>query len=76
METEKLIIRNQSDLSMAEVLTLAQSVVAEGRVSGDSESYCYLTRFGRGAFDGIMCYANRNKNSDTLTFWREVKAEV
>ena len=76
METEKLIIRNQSDLSMAEVLTLAQSVVIDGRVSGDGKSYCYLTRFGVGEFNGIMCYAQRNKKSDTLTFWRETKAEV
>ena len=73
---EKLIINNDSDLSMAEILVLAKSVVSDGRVSGDGESYCYLTRFGRGAFDGIMCYANRNKNSDTLTFWRETQAEV
>jgi len=76
METEKLIIRNQSDLSMAEVLVLAQSVVSDGRVSGDSKSYCYITSFVYGKFRGITCYAQRNKNSDTLTFWREEKAEV
>jgi len=76
METEKLIIRNQSDLSMAEVLFLAQSVVSDGRVSGDSKSYCYITSFVNGKFRVIMCYAQRNKNSDTLTFWREPKAEV
>lgn len=76
METERLIIRNQSDLSMEEVLTLAQSVVAEGRVSGNSDSYCYLTQFVNGNVRGIMCYAQRNKSSDTLTFWRETQAEV
>ena len=76
METEKLIIRNQSDLSMAEVLGLAQSVVSDGRVSGNSKSYCYITSFVYGRFRGIICYAQRNKNSDTLTFWREEKKEV
>lgn len=76
METEKLIIRNQSDLSMAEVLGLAQSVVSDGRISGDFKSYCYITSFVYDRFRGIMCYAQRNKNSDTLTFWREDKKEV
>ena len=76
METEKLIIRNQSDLSMAEVLTIAQSVVLDGRISGDYKSYCYITSFVNGKFRGIMCYAQRNKNSDTLTFWREKDTEV
>lgn len=76
METEKLIIRNQSDLSMAEVLALAQSVVSDGRISGDFKSYCYITSFVYGKFRGITCYAQRNKNSDTLTFWREEKKEV
>lgn len=74
METEKLIIRNQSDLRMDDVLVLARSVIIGGRISGDS--YCYITKFGSGKFSGIMCYAQRNKNSDTLTFWREEKAEV
>ena len=76
METEKLIIRNQSDLSMVEVLVLAQSVVSDGRVSGGSKSYCYITSFVFGKFRGIVCFAQQNKNSDTLTFWREEKAEV
>jgi len=75
VETEKLIIRNQSDLSMAEVLTLAQGIVSEGRVSGDGKSYCYITAFVNGKARRIMCYAQRNKSSDTLTFWRETKAE-
>ena len=73
---EKLIINNDSDLSMAEVLTLAQGVVSDGRVSGDSDSYCYITAFVNGKVRGIMCYAQRNKSSDTLTFWRETEAEV
>ena len=73
---EKLIINNDSDLSMAEVLVLAKSVVSDGRVSGDGESYCYVTQFVNGNVRGIMCYAQRNKSSDTLTFWRETKAEV
>ena len=73
---EKLIINNDSDLSMAEILVLAQSVVSEGRVSGDSESYCYITQFVNGSVRGITCHAQRNKNSDTLTFWRETKPEV
>ena len=73
---ERLIINNDSDLSMAEVLVLAQSIVSEGRVSGNADSYCYITAFVNGKVRGIMCYAQRNKNSDTLTFWRETKAEV
>ena len=72
---EKLIINNDSDLSMAEILVLAKSVVSEGRVSGDSDSYCYITAFVNGNVRGIMCYAQRNKSSDTLTFWRETKTE-
>ena len=73
---EKLIINNDSDLSMAEVLTLAHSIVSEGRVSGGAESYCYVTQFVNGNLRGIVCYAQKNKSSDTLTFWRETKAEV
>ena len=73
---EKLIINNDSDLSMAEILTLAQGVVLDGRISGDSKSYCYITSFVNGKFRGIMCFAQRNKNSDTLTFWRETETEV
>ena len=73
---EKLIINNDSDLSMAEILTLAQGIVSEGRVSGDSDSYCYITKFVSGKVRLITCYAKRNKSSDTLTFWREIKAEV
>lgn len=73
---EKLIINNDSDLSMAEILVLAQGVVSDGRVSGDGKSYCYITSFVKGKFRGITCCAQRNKNSDTLTFWRETQAEV
>ena len=72
---EKLIINNDSDLRMAEVLALAQGVVSDGRVSGDSGSYCYITEFLNGKVRGVMCYAQRNKSSDTLTFWRETKVE-
>ena len=73
---EKLIINNDSDLSMAEILVLSKSVVAGGRVSGNHDSYCYITQFVNGSVRGIMCYAQRNKNSDTLTFWRETEPEV
>ena len=73
---EKLIINNDSDLSMAEILVLAQSVVSDGRVSGDGKSYCYITQFVNGNARGIICYAQRNKSSDSLTFWRETIAEV
>ena len=73
---EKLIINNDSDLSMAEILVLAQGVVSHGRVSWNEKSYCYITGFVKGKFRGITRYAQRNKKSDTLTFWRETKPEV
>lgn len=61
---EKLIIVNKTDLPMTDILSMASQVVSMGRESGDGTSYCYITTF----HNGTVCFAKRNRKSDTLTF--------
>jgi hypothetical protein len=69
-EQERLIIRNCTKLPMQDVLDLAFLVVIRGRESGNGTCYCHLTTFK----NGVICFATRNKRSDTLTFYEGVTA--
>lgn len=64
---EKLIIVNKTDLPMSAILRKADGVIGMGRISDYGKSYCYVSTFK----DGIVCCAQKNKASDTLTFFKE-----
>ena len=66
---DKLIIENQTDLKMFDVLPYAGYVVSMGRISKTSKGkqYCFLTR----CKDGIIVWADKNKNSDRLIIRKE-----
>ena len=68
---DKLIIENQTDLSLLEILGYVNHVVNMGKISKTSkgEQYCFLTTY-RG---GIVVYADKNKKSDRLIIRKEVK---
>lgn len=65
---EKLIIVNKTDLPMSTILRMANGVITMGRISDDGKSYCYVSTFEK---DGVVCCAQKNKASDTLTFFKE-----
>lgn len=39
----KIIIKNQTELSMIDVLELVKKVIKMGRISNNDKQYCYLT---------------------------------
>ncbi len=45
---KKIIIQNDSDLSMVECLCLVEKVIECGRVSNNETQYAYLTAFSVG----------------------------
>lgn len=64
---ESIIIRNASDMPMADCLPYIETVIRLGRVSDDEKSYCFVTRF----IDDVLVAANRRKCSDVFTIWKE-----
>ena len=64
---DKLIINNETDLTMAEILPYALKVIEGGRISNFEKQYCYLTTF----HNGIIIYADKNKKSDRLIVRKE-----
>ena len=66
--SEKLIIDNKTDKTMAEIMGHVAKVLEMGRVS-DDDGYCYQTEFN----DGVIVSARRNKASDTLVVWEPVR---
>lgn len=66
----KIIIHNLSKVKTdAEALEMVSQVVADGRVSANGKSYCYLTVFTRhdGNF-GVSAILNKS-GSDTFKVW-------
>jgi len=61
---ERLIIENRTGMPMVQAMEYAQSVVREGKISGDGDKaqYCYATTFD----NGIVVWADKNKASDRL----------
>ena len=60
---EKIIIQNESNLSLLDAIECVKQVVGLGRISNNGTQYCYLTKFtieGR-EYD---VYASRNGKSD------------
>lgn len=65
--SERLIINNKTDQPMSDCLERVLRVVSKGRISGNGESYCYITKF----YDETMVAAERKKSSDVFTIWEE-----
>lgn len=71
----KLIIQNDSDLSMSCAMALVESVVKQGRISNDGKQFCYLTSFD---VDGHEYHvvSDLNKYSDKLTIYKVTKNDT
>ena len=61
----KLIIHNQSDLSMEDCLELVNGVIALGRISNNNKQYCYAvaTKVNDKEYS---IYSKLNKSSDSF----------
>ncbi len=65
---DKIIIQNDSDLSIIDCLRIVEAVVEQGRVSNNNRQYAYLTSFSVGE----KCYhvvTDINKQSDKFTVY-------
>ncbi len=61
-EESKIIIRNTSNKSDAEVIRRVATIIDGGRISGNGTHYCYLTKYN----DDIWISSKRGKASDTF----------
>lgn len=52
-----IIIHKQDDISDYDALLHVQTVIRDGRVSGNGTCYCYVTKFA----DGFIVYADKRK---------------
>ena len=68
MNTSKIIINIQDDISQMDALEYVKSVMSLGRVSGDGNSYCYCSKF----YDGTLVLADKKK-SDIFYIRKEMK---
>lgn len=64
----KLIIDNQSDLTMEEALEYVLTVVQQGKISNNGKQYCYVTTFKKSE---IVVVSYLNKKSERLLVYRE-----
>ena len=66
---DKLIIENQTDLSLLEILGYVGHVVSMGKISETSKGkqYCFLTTYK----GDIVVFADKNKKSDRLIIRKE-----
>ena len=64
----KIIIKNQTEISDIDVLTLIQRVIKNGRISNNNKQYCYLTSF---SIDNKEYHVvtDLRKCSDVFTFY-------
>lgn len=60
MSPERIIIENRSSTLLYNAIGYVQHVIAQGRISDNNKSYCYVTVFN----SGIAVHAIRNKKSD------------
>jgi hypothetical protein len=68
----KLILENQSDLTMQDFLALASEVIKMGRISNDSKQYCYLSSFEVNNNE-YHIVSDLNAKSDRLTIYKVQK---
>ena len=60
-----IIHKKDETMSDYDALLYVQSVIRDGRISGDGKSYCYVTEFT----DGVYVYADKKK-ADIFTVVR------
>lgn len=68
MDKSKIIIQNDSDLSMADCLCLVEKVIGHGRVSNNETQYAYLTAFSVGD-KNYHIVTDLNRHSDKFTIY-------
>ena len=64
----KIIIQNDSDLSMANCLRLVEKVIEHGRASNNETQYAYLTAFSVGD-KNYHIVTDLNKHSDKFIIY-------
>lgn len=65
-DKSKIIIQNDSDLTIIDCLRLVEKVIEHGRVSNGDQQYAYLTAFSVGD-KGYHIVTDLNKQSDRFT---------
>lgn len=68
----KIIIKNESNLSMSDCLILVRSVIDRGRISNNGNQYCFLTAFDIGGKEYCV-QTGLNKSSDTFVIFESAK---
>ena len=74
IQSNKLILENQTELPMADFLRLALEVVNMGRCSNHEKQYCYLTSFSINE-EEYHIVSDINPKSDKLTLYKVSKKE-
>ena len=64
----KIIIQNDSDLTIADCLRLVEKVIEHGRISNNETQYAYLTAFSVGE-KNYHIVTDLNKNSDKFIIY-------
>lgn len=68
LKMNKIIIQNDSDLSIIDCSRLIEGVIKHGRVSNNETQYAYLTAFSIGEKD-YHIVTDLNKHSDKFTVY-------
>ena len=69
---DKIIVKNQTELSMISVLELVKKVIEIGRISNNGKQYCYLTSFNIENTEYHIVTDLRQK-SDVFTIYKTAK---
>ena len=69
---QKIIIKNQSDLSLVDAMRLVENVIEKGRISNDGKQYCYLSVYETEGKEYHIT-AGLNKGSDTFLVYKSKK---
>jgi hypothetical protein len=69
---QKIIIKNESDLSIIDAMRLVEGVIKNGRISNDGKQYCYLSVYEIEGFEYHVT-AGQNKSSDTFLVYKSKK---
>ena len=69
---EKIIIKNETDLSIIVALDLVKEVIKLGRISNNDKQYCYLTSIKKNNCEYNIVSDLRQK-SDVFTIYKAEK---
>lgn len=69
---DKIIVKNQTELSIIDVLELVKNVIKMGRVSNNDKQYCYLSVY---EIDNIEYHivTDLRQKSDVFTIYKATK---